>query len=198
MRKNLVNLIKKLLNLLKYIIFIGILIHLIKNGLNIRLLTKLIIVKNEFNSDKSIEFQIKINLESSYFDTNYFKALNQTPKLYDLTHLIDNSNSTLNLCKYIPDNLNGRVRIDKSEIDEKSLELKYAKQFPNFNGGHWKPLSCQSRYKVAIVVPYRDRYPHLKSFLNHMHSFLQKQQLDYAIYIIEEVNYNLKIYKFLN
>lgn len=190
MRKNLVKIIKKFLNLLKYILLIGIIVYLIKNGLNIRLLTKLIIVKNNLNSDKSIELQIKLDLVSSYFDLNYLKAFNQTSQLNDLTQLVDKSNMSINLCRYIPNNLTGRLSVEKRELDEKEIELKYSKEFPDANGGHWKPKSCHARYKVAIVVPYRDRYFHLKAFLNHMHSFLQKQQLDYTIYIIEEVKYS--------
>lgn len=54
-------------------------------------------------------------------------------------------------------------------------------------GGHWGPKQCQARHKVAIIIPYRDRYQHLLLFLNHMHKFLQKQNIEYAIYIIEEV-----------
>ncbi len=35
-------------------------------------------------------------------------------------------------------------------------------------------------------VPYRNRDVQLRLFLNHMHVFLQKQLIDYAIYIVEE------------
>jgi len=55
-------------------------------------------------------------------------------------------------------------------------------------GGLWRPRDCLARHRVAIVVPYRDRESHLKVFLRHMHKFLQKQELDYGIYIIDEVS----------
>ena len=54
-------------------------------------------------------------------------------------------------------------------------------------GGHWHPSDCTARYRVAIIVPYRDRDEHLRIFLNFMHCFLQKQQLDYQIFLIEPV-----------
>ena len=57
--------------------------------------------------------------------------------------------------------------------------------------GHFKPSSCQARQKVALIVPFRDRYGHLKVFLNHIHPFLMRQQLDYKIYLIDLVS-NMK------
>ncbi|XP_061175167.1 beta-1,4-N-acetylgalactosaminyltransferase bre-4-like [Saccostrea echinata] len=52
------------------------------------------------------------------------------------------------------------------------------------NGSH-RPGHCTSRSKVAILIPYRDRDSHLRIFLNNMHTFLMKQQLDYGIYVVE-------------
>ena len=52
-------------------------------------------------------------------------------------------------------------------------------------GGLYSPTSCRARYKVAIIVPYRNRKHILKIFLNHMHPFLIKQQIEYGIYLIE-------------
>lgn len=52
-------------------------------------------------------------------------------------------------------------------------------------GGHYKPQDCIARAVVAIVVPCRKREEHRKIFLQHMHNFLQNQQLEYAIYLVE-------------
>jgi hypothetical protein len=52
-------------------------------------------------------------------------------------------------------------------------------------GGKWAPRECKARHKVALVIPYRDRERNLELFLEHMHPFLSKQQLDYGIYLIE-------------
>ena len=60
-------------------------------------------------------------------------------------------------------------------------------------GGKYETSECLSRHKIAIVVPYRDRPIQLPIFLNHMHAFLQRQQLDYTIFIVEqssEYNFN--------
>ncbi|XP_026321376.1 beta-1,4-N-acetylgalactosaminyltransferase bre-4-like isoform X2 [Hyposmocoma kahamanoa] len=42
-------------------------------------------------------------------------------------------------------------------------------------------------HSVAIFVPYRDREEHLAIFLRHIHPFLIKQQLEYGIYVIEQL-----------
>ena len=54
-------------------------------------------------------------------------------------------------------------------------------------GGYFKPTSCKPMYKINIIVPYRDREEHLKLFLQHMHPFLQGQQLEYTIFVVEQV-----------
>ncbi|ELU11003.1 hypothetical protein CAPTEDRAFT_120554 [Capitella teleta] len=53
-------------------------------------------------------------------------------------------------------------------------------------GGSWYPVNCSSRHRVAIVVPYRDRVDHLRILLEHLHPFLQKQLLDYKIFVVEQ------------
>ena len=63
-------------------------------------------------------------------------------------------------------------------------------------GGRFKPKNCVSRHRVAIIVPYRDREEHLRTFLNHMHSFLPRQQLDYGIFIVEQAQWAQIIKKF--
>ncbi|GAB6022767.1 hypothetical protein CHUAL_006861 [Chamberlinius hualienensis] len=53
-------------------------------------------------------------------------------------------------------------------------------------GGRWKPKWCRSQYKVAIVVPYRNRKLQLDMFLAHMHHFLRSQLIDYTIIVVEQ------------
>ena len=77
----------------------------------------------------------------------------------------------------------GRIKV-KTEV------LPFDQNHPVFKnvrlGGHYEPVECQPRNKVAIVVPFRDRVKHLRIFLRHIHSFLQRQQLAYTIFIIEQ------------
>lgn len=54
------------------------------------------------------------------------------------------------------------------------------------DGGRYEPAECQSRNRIAIVVPYRNRADHLAVFLHYMHPFLQRQQLSYVIIVVEQ------------
>ena len=56
------------------------------------------------------------------------------------------------------------------------------------HGGRYKPFKCESKHRVAVIVPYRDRENHLKMFLDHIHPFLQRQGIEYGIFVIEMVN----------
>jgi N-terminal region of glycosyl transferase group 7/N-terminal domain of galactosyltransferase len=52
--------------------------------------------------------------------------------------------------------------------------------------------NLEERYnkRLAIIVPYRDRYEHLRSFLPHITAYFQRDKLDrqirYKIYVIEQ------------
>ena len=46
--------------------------------------------------------------------------------------------------------------------------------------------NCTARHRVAIIVPYRDRELHLRTFLLNIHSFLSRQMLDYGVFIVEQ------------
>lgn len=55
-------------------------------------------------------------------------------------------------------------------------------------GGHYKPPNCTAIQKVALIIPYRNREHHLRKFLHNIHPFLQKQQAEYVIYVLEQVS----------
>ncbi len=80
-----------------------------------------------------------------------------------------------------------RIKVDKRLEDMKKIEQDLKKAYAIKLGGLSSPEECKSRYKVAIIVPYRNRETNLKIFLRHMHPFLIKQQLDYGIYLIEPI-----------
>ncbi|XP_030840708.1 beta-1,4-galactosyltransferase 5-like [Strongylocentrotus purpuratus] len=55
-------------------------------------------------------------------------------------------------------------------------------------GGHWIPTKCSPRWKVAIVIPFRDRHQHLPILLLHLVPFLKSQYLEFSIFVIEQEN----------
>lgn len=54
-------------------------------------------------------------------------------------------------------------------------------------GGHSQPENCLAQHRVAIIVPYRCREEHLKIFLNNLHDFGHRQQLDFMIMVVEPI-----------
>ena len=53
-------------------------------------------------------------------------------------------------------------------------------------GGRYRPGDCVPSQKVAVIVPFRNREEHLKHFLHHLHPILQRQQLDYVVYVVHQ------------
>uniref|UniRef100_A0A915AIA6 Beta-1,4-N-acetylgalactosaminyltransferase n=1 Tax=Parascaris univalens TaxID=6257 RepID=A0A915AIA6_PARUN len=87
--------------------------------------------------------------------------------------------------------------LDNSSMSHASGPIKVWMDAPSFvelqrlypflePGGHGMPTACRARHRVAVVVPYRDRESHLRTFLHNLHSLLTKQQLDYAIFVVEQ------------
>jgi beta-1,4-galactosyltransferase 3 len=71
-----------------------------------------------------------------------------------------------------------------------------AKMYPLLQlGGFYKPIGCQPISRIAIIIPYRNRPNHLRAQLNHLHSILQRQQLEYSIFVVEQLGTNTKFNK---
>ncbi|XP_041354136.1 beta-1,4-N-acetylgalactosaminyltransferase bre-4-like isoform X2 [Gigantopelta aegis] len=88
------------------------------------------------------------------------------------------------LCPEVPPHLDGSIKVKKKALSFRLLDNMNSDLRP---GGRWCPPGCVSRHHVAVIIPYRDRPSHLKVFLRNIHPFLQKQQLDYTVYVIELV-----------
>jgi hypothetical protein len=55
-------------------------------------------------------------------------------------------------------------------------------------GGYWKPSRCISRQRVAIIIPFRDREEHLCILLKNLLPILILQQLEFRIFVVEQVH----------
>ena len=64
------------------------------------------------------------------------------------------------------------------------LELEHKELQP---GGRWFPKTCIRRHNIAVIVPFRDREEHLRFLLSILHPMLQRQMLQYTIFVIEQV-----------
>ncbi|XP_041964373.1 beta-1,4-galactosyltransferase 3 [Alosa sapidissima] len=66
-------------------------------------------------------------------------------------------------------------------------------------GGRYQPPNCEARHRTAIIVPHRNREHHLKFLLYYLHPFLQRQQLNYGIYVIHQAgDYTFNRAKLMN
>ena len=97
----------------------------------------------------------------------------------------DLNSSMIELCPIFPKNLAGKLQIDlnKSPLNWTQLEAKYKHMKL---GGQFSP-NCTARHRVAILIPYRNRDRELRILLDHLHPILQRQSIDYGIYVIEQV-----------
>lgn len=97
------------------------------------------------------------------------------------THTSNSLEKTI--CPPVPPKLVGVVKVNKSAPILEEQERAHPELAP---GGHYQPGDCTARHKVAIIIPYRDRVNHLAVLLHHLHPILQRQQVDYTIFVVEQ------------
>ena len=76
------------------------------------------------------------------------------------------------------------INFDHEAWTSQQLTDRYSNLAP---GGRYTPAECRPVNRVAIVIPYRNRDEHLRYFLEYMHAILQRQQLEYQIFIVNQV-----------
>jgi len=77
-----------------------------------------------------------------------------------------------------------KVAINQTLYSYDIIEKRYGNDL--YPGGHYIPKICQTEQRLALIICYRNREQHLKMFLDNIHPFLQKQQLDYTIFIVNQ------------
>ncbi|XP_030069693.1 beta-1,4-galactosyltransferase 6 isoform X2 [Microcaecilia unicolor] len=80
----------------------------------------------------------------------------------------------------------GLININMSEISLDEIHKLFSKDTDIRPGGHWKPKDCVPRWKVAVIIPFRNRHEHLPIFFRHLIPMLQNQRLEFAFYVIEQ------------
>ncbi|XP_076335293.1 beta-1,4-galactosyltransferase 2-like isoform X2 [Tachypleus tridentatus] len=87
------------------------------------------------------------------------------------------------LCSPVPFSLVGRLNLTFNTPTEDDI-LTLVPQLRL--GGAWSPHTCKSRHHVAVIIPFRDREEHLLVLLRYLHPLLQRQLLDYRIFVVEQ------------
>ena len=81
----------------------------------------------------------------------------------------------------------GREPLNRSIFSLEALQATY-----NFmDQGHYRPVTCIPRQKVAIIIPYRDREKGLHTFLNNVVPRIRRQNIEFGIYVVEQVKFSL-------
>lgn len=132
--------------------------------------------------------------------SNYFMgAIQEIPKAKDsvagsekavalgkeemLTSEASRKKAELDNCPSVSPNLRGRSKlIFKPDLTLEEVEAEN----PKVDRGRYHPEECKALQRVAILIPHRNREKHLMYLLEYLHPFLQRQQLDYGIYIIHQ------------
>lgn len=97
-----------------------------------------------------------------------------------------NDSSLLPACPLVPPKLVGRLKVLVNEVPSTLEEVEASLTYIKI-GGSYSPPNCKAAHKVAIIIPYRDRPDHLRIFLYNLHPILSRQNIDYTIFIVEEV-----------
>ncbi|XP_072179289.1 uncharacterized protein [Diadema setosum] len=84
---------------------------------------------------------------------------------------------------------------EKNEAEKKKSERKGAAESSlsmevgthlYLPGGHWVPISCKPKWKVAIIIPFRQRFESLHILLRNLVPFLLHQKLEFGIFVAEQ------------
>lgn len=111
----------------------------------------------------------------------YYEHVPNSQILHELVPNNNIVNTNLKHCSY-------ELIIDYNEetdVRDVAQSWNYHNVLP---GGEYCPSICNSAYKTAIIIVYRDREKQLNIFLNYMHYFLQAQSLCYRIFVVEQYN----------
>ncbi|XP_015597189.1 beta-1,4-galactosyltransferase 7 isoform X2 [Cephus cinctus] len=91
------------------------------------------------------------------------------------------------ICIFITFGISCLIGITPISIDECKCD---ANGTSNHYGSHriMNNKSRKSKHRLAILVPFRDRFEELLIFAPHMQKFLAKQDLDYHIFILHQID----------
>ncbi|KAF3817385.1 hypothetical protein GH733_012676 [Mirounga leonina] len=126
---------------------------------------------------------------SSMNDSDYPLDLNHSETFLQTTTFLpeDFTYFANHTCPERLPSMKGPIDINMSEIAMDDIHEIFSKDPAIKLGGHWKPSDCMPRWKVAILIPFRNRHEHLPVLLRHLIPMLQRQRLRFAVYVVEQV-----------
>ena len=46
----------------------------------------------------------------------------------------------------------------------------------------------RTRHKMAVIVPFRDRYTEMLTFVPHIHKYLNAKNIDHKIFVVNQID----------
>ncbi|XP_070189947.1 beta-1,4-N-acetylgalactosaminyltransferase bre-4-like isoform X2 [Littorina saxatilis] len=115
------------------------------------------------------------------------ESIHKSPRIFHVPRNHTTEESGTILCPETPPNLLGNVSSNvNAEYRTLKLNQVMARNTDLNPGGEWSPKDCVARYRLAIVIPYRDRLAHLTVLLAHLLPILKRQQLHFRIFVVEQ------------
>lgn len=90
----------------------------------------------------------------------------------------------MNACPEMPPDLHGPLEVDLTKDTVQAVEQRLRPLL--LPGGWYRPVECNAKDRVAIIIPFRDREEHLPILLKNLHPMLMRQQVNYGIFVVEE------------
>ncbi|KAL3853271.1 hypothetical protein ACJMK2_016826 [Sinanodonta woodiana] len=144
------------------------------------------------NVDQRVNIHRNLSLllqsgKNKFYNISHAISLVNSSK-YDISDLvarrkINRNRIRLNPCPKIPPGLVGKLTINVQNIIKSVTNDDSLKRV--VYGGRYSPEDCIPRERTAVIIPYRDREDHLNILTRHLHNILQRQQLNYQIFVIE-------------
>ncbi|XP_043854467.1 beta-1,4-galactosyltransferase 3-like [Dromiciops gliroides] len=144
-----------------------------------------------------VSYVLKILTSSMLSTTPSFLTVKDVYSNLDQIQPLNLSKEKLPTCPKISPFISGPLKVS-FPLDPTLDEIAQKNPLVQL-GGHYQPPNCEALHHTAIVIPYRARRKHLHQLLYHLHPFLQRQQIHYAIYVVHQVdNYTFNRAKLLN
>ncbi|BFZ13998.1 hypothetical protein BsWGS_17037 [Bradybaena similaris] len=97
---------------------------------------------------------------------------------------VDDSPPRLNVCPEFPTNLRGELTCLCDPVTPESIQASWPHLEP---GGRLRPLSCRPRERLAIIIPFSNRLPHLHTLIRNLLPILDAQRVDATFFVIEQL-----------
>ncbi|XP_054708064.1 beta-1,4-N-acetylgalactosaminyltransferase bre-4-like isoform X2 [Uloborus diversus] len=150
-------------------------------------------IQSEFNGDiEALRNKAKFNKILDLFVVSPEKELDRVAHCKNFTYLSElqcDDDRIRKFCRRKPcgdPEFMGRLFTSPASHNQSEVEALLLRSSYMRGRGSWTPKACAPRHRVAIIIPYRDRLEHLWTLLYTLHPLLQRQLVEYRIYVVEQ------------